>query len=209
MINEVLLVENLLNGIGIDENCMYQHCYLIAKYYLQQGYEPFAVRKKIFAWANAYKIYLDAEKLNLNQVIYKAGEDKRRLREDIIIRVSGKDLKEITDRFDNPKTRKVALAILCYAKAAADRDNCFDLSVVSFCSWLNMDYSFMLKTYLRELQSFGYIRKMKTSERKTFSWNGNVKSKSANFKLLVNFNNSGEHILVNNDIDALFEECFP
>ena len=50
---------------------------------------------------------------------------------------------------------------------------------------------------------------MKTSERKTFSWNGNVKSKSANFKLLVNFNNSGEHILVNNDIDALFEECFP
>ena len=72
-----------------------------------------------------------------------------------------------------------------------------------------MDYSFMLKTYLRELQSFGYIRKMKTSERKTFSWNGNVKSKSANFKLLVNFNNSGEHILPNNDIDALFEECFP
>lgn len=189
---------------------MYQHCYLIAKYYLQQGFDMYDIRKKIFSWATNNKIYLDSAKLNVNQIIYKAKEDKRRLREDVVIRVSAKDLKEITDRFDNSKTRKVALAILCYAKAAADRNNCFDLSILSFCSWLHMEYSFMHKSYLKELQNFEYIERIrKTPSKKVYSWNGNMKSKSSNFKLLVKFNNSGDYQLIDNDIDTLFRECFP
>ena len=188
--------------------CMYQHCYLISKYYLQQGFEPFEVRQRIFAWAKQHKIFLDAKQLNLNQIIYKANRDATRLRDDITIRISSEDLDEITARFDNMKTRKAALGILCYAKAAADQRNCFNLSLATFCNWIGIGYSYMLKKYLVELQSFGYLTKLVSGKKKTFSWDNNVKSKASTFKLLVPFNNSGEYILVNNDIDALFKECF-
>lgn len=210
MINEVLLVRNLLNGVGINKSCLYQHCYLLAKYYLQQGYEAIEVRRCIFDWACKYRIHLDATKLNVNRLIYKAESDKRRLREDVTVRISKKDINEITDRFDSLKTRKIALALLCYAKATADSDNCFDISVQSFCNWLHVDYSRMLRAYLKELQTFKYIERVsKTNSKKVYAWDGNAKSQSSNFKMLVSFNNSGEYILKNNDIESLFNECFP
>lgn len=210
LINEVLMVQDLLDGNGINKRCLYGHCYLLAKYWLQQGLEPLEVRKNIFAWACKYHLHLAADKLNVNRLIYKAESDKRRLREDVTVKVSQSDLDEITSRFDSARTRKVALAMLCYAKAAADQDNCFDLSIESFCNWLGCGRSVMYDDYLRELQVFGYIdRNEYKKTKRIFSWEKNVKSKSANFKLLVPFNNSGEYQLINNDIDALFDECFP
>lgn len=209
MINEILLVQNLLDGIGINKACLFQHCYLLAKYYLQLGYEPVDVRRNIFAWANKYNLYLSSTKININRIIFKAQEDKRRLREDVVVRVSQKDLDNIAERFDNPKTRRIALAMLCYAKVAADSANEFELSIISFCNWLGVDFSRMHRAYLKELQTFGYVERIsKTHVKKIYSWDRNVKSKAANFKLLVKFNNSGTHVLRNNDIDALFHECF-
>lgn len=210
MINEILLVENLLDGKCIDKQCLFQHCFLIAKYYLQQGKEAKEVRKLIFDWATKYRIHLDIEELNVNRLIYKAMNDKRRLREDVSIKISHNDIKEITSRFDSKKTRKVALAILCYAKAAADRDNCFNLSVTALCSWIHVDYSHTLSKTLHELSLFEYIDyNTNKQNQKTYTWGRMTRSKSSKFKLLVPIYNGGAYQLIDNDIDALFNECFP
>ncbi len=208
MINEVLLVEDLLNGKGVNERCMYQHCYLMSKYFLQQGLEPPEVREKIFAWATSQKIFLDVKEINVNQIIYRASHDKIRLRENTAVMISSHDIEEIKKRFDRPKTRKIALAILCYAKASADSDNNFDLSIVSFSNWLQLNYNSVRTTYLPELMFFGYIRKLHSSGKKIYAWDGKVKTKSSRFKLLVSFKNSGEYQLFDNNIDALYSKCF-
>lgn len=208
MVNEILLVEQLLNGNGINERCLYQHCYLLSKYYLQSGCDALQTRRLIFDWAKANKLFLDASVLNLNQVIFKAERDKRRLRDDIPVRISEQDIYEITYRFDNEKVRKVALAILCYAKASANSDDRFTLSVESFCNWVGYKHSVMYEQYLKELQKMKYIEKMKKSNKQTFSWNRNVKTKASEYKILVSIANIGKYQLHDNDIDALFAECF-
>lgn len=207
MVNEVLLVENLLQGIGVNKNCLFQHCYLMAKYYLQQGLSPFETRKKIFDWAKSQHIYLDSTTLNVNRLIYKAEGDQRRLHEDEPVRISDDDIREITDRFDTPKVRKVALALLCYAKAFSDENNQFSISITSLCNWLSLGVTQMHASYLKELEIFDYIKRVNTHV-KVYSWDGNAKSKSANLQLTVRTVNVGTHELVDNNIDALYAECF-
>lgn len=196
----------MLQGKGINKKCLYQHCYLIAKYYLQQGLSPLETRKKIFDWACKQHLYLDATSLNVNRLIYKAQDDKRRLNEESV-NISSQDIKEITDRFDTPKTRKLALALLCYAKAFADRDNIFSISIVSLSNWVNLGMTQMSTAYLKELQVFGFIEQVYPNK-KTYSWDSTVKSKSDMFVLKFKFSQSGEYTLHDNDIDKLYQECF-
>ena len=209
MINEILLVENLLNGHGINKKCLYQHCYLLAKYYLQQGYTPLETRQKIFDWACQNHLYLHQTSLNVNRLLDKASSDKRRLRGDEPVRISETDIKNITDRFDSVKARKVALALLCYAKAFADSDNQFQISIVSLCNWLRIGTTQMHTSYLKELQTFEYISRVQDADEKTiFSWDNVVKSKSGTYKLMVKFVNAGKYELHNNDIEDLYHRCF-
>lgn len=208
MIDEILLVEDLLKGKGINKKCLYQHCYLLAKYYLQKGLTQVETRAKIFEWASGNHFHLDSEVINVNQIIYKAQHDKRKLRDHTVIRISDNDIKAITARFDSKRARKAALAILCYAKACADSDNEFDLSLLSFCNWLNVEYTSFTRNILQELQMFEYIERCKAGDEQIFSWNDNVKSKASKWKILVNCDNKGGHILQDNDIDTLYEDCF-
>lgn len=208
LIDEVLLVKDLLNGTGINKKCLYQHCYLMAKYYLQRGCTFLETRQEIFDLATKYGLYLDARSLNLNQIIYKAKDDKRPLRKDMLVYISEADINRITERFNNTRTQKIALALLCYAKAAADSDNCFDISVLLFSNWIGLDHTQLYRKYLKELQTFGYIELVDKNQNKTFSRSNKIKSKSARFKLLVPFKNLGEYQLHGNDIDSLYNECF-
>lgn len=208
MINEVLLVEDLLSGKGVNERCMYQHCYLMSKYFLQQGLDPSKVREKIFSWATSQKIFLDVTEINVNQIVYRAAHDKNRLRENTIVKISSHDLEEIKKRFDRPKTRKVALALLCYAKAAANSDNEFVLSVLAFSNWLHISCNSVRTSYLPEIIFFGYLEKVSTPNKKIYAWDSKAKSKAQKFKLLVDFKNVGEYQLIDNNIDVLYDECF-
>ena len=208
MINEVLLVEDLLNGKGVNKQCMYQHCYLMSKYFLQQGLDPSEVREKIFSWATSQKIFLNVREINVNQIIYRASHDKVRLRENTAVMISSRDIEEIKKRFDNPKVRKVALAFLCYAKAAANSDNEFDVSLLAFSNWLHLSYSSVRMTYLSEIIFLGYLKKVTMSNKKIHAWDSKVRSNMQRFKFLVNFKNVGEHQLADNNIDALYAECF-
>ena len=72
---------------------------------------------------------------SVNDIIHRALTDKKKkLRENVEIKISKTDIEEIEMRFDKPKLL-VALAIL-YAKANADKNGEFCISSVALGAWV-------------------------------------------------------------------------
>lgn len=197
-------VENLLKGEGINKKCTYWNCFLLAKYYTEQGLEPFDIRKNIRAWAEKYNVELET---NLNRIIIDMPrENRRKLRDNVTVRISDTDIERISTCFDSSKSRRAALAMLCYAKAAADKDGYFYLPVAVFAGWIHQDYSYVLRHYVKEMKSMGFVESVKRSKKKRFSWE--EQKEKSNFRILVPHHNTGNYVLVDNNIDALYVECF-
>lgn len=206
MINETILVQQYLDGKNINSNCLYRTCFLLAKWYKEQGVEDkLQVRTNIFEWANKYGVYLP---LYLNACIDNAFGDERRLTENVIVRVSEEDINEIKRRFDNKKTRKVALAILCYAKTFANSKGEFRISQVSFADWVKIDPANIGRRHFKELIDYGYMSKVDGGASKHNFWNKDVKTKMNKYKIIVPIRNTGDYILEDNNIDKLYEEIF-
>lgn len=203
MINEVVEVQEYIEGKNIVKNNLFRICYLLAKYYKEKRMSHVEIRKSIFDWAKENKIYIT---YNLNNIIYQALRDKQRLKDNIIVRTNQGDIDEIKSRFDSKNTRLTALALLCYAKAYADRDKEFTLSTVSLGAWIGIDDSNLRKFYLRELLDFEYISRVENKD--NFSWNKNKSSKLIRYKINVDIHNSGNIQLDNNDIEILYNQIF-
>ena len=57
MINETLLVKQYLNGENINEGIMYRICYLLSKWYKENGINSkLEIRNNIFKTSNTIKI---------------------------------------------------------------------------------------------------------------------------------------------------------
>lgn len=204
VINEVLEIQEYLKGKNISEKHLYRICFLIAKWYKQQGLSNVEIREKIFEWGQKYKIHI---KDNVNSIIYNALNDEKPLRgNETVVKISQNDINEIIRRFDSIQCRKVALAILCHAKVSADRDNEFNISALALSNWLKINYGNMCSRYFKEMIDFEYIQKVCGSP--TFTWNKNTKSTTLRLKLLVPVKNDGEFVLNGNDIDGLYNDVF-
>lgn len=204
VINEVLEIQEYLKGKNISEKHLYRICFLIAKWYKQQGLSNVEIREKIFEWGQKYKIHI---KDNVNSIIYNVLNDEKPLRgNETVVKISRNDINEIIRRFDNEKVRKIALAILCYAKVSADRNGEFNISALSLSNWLKINYGNMCSRYFKEMIDFEYIQKVCGSS--TFTWNKNTKSTTLRLKLLVPVENDGEFVLNGNDIDGLYNDVF-
>jgi hypothetical protein len=177
---------------------------MLAKWYKQQGMSHMDIRQSIFNWGKKYNIFITC---NVNSIIYQALDDKTRLRDDIEIHISENDIKEITERFDSKNCRLMALAILCYAKCTANRDNEFNLSLLALSNWIGIDYNNLLKRHLPELVDFNYISRVDNNN-KTYSWNKEVKNKSTALKIQVSVKNEGIYKLKDNNIRQLYLDIF-
>ena len=58
MINEILEVQEYLDGKNINKKCLYRTCFMLAKWYKQQGLSNVEIREKIFEWGKKYNIYI-------------------------------------------------------------------------------------------------------------------------------------------------------
>lgn len=204
MINEVVEVMDYLSGKNISKNNIYRMCYLIAKWFKAMGLEPVKIRERIFEWANENGLYI---KQSVNDIIHRALTDKKKLRENVEIKISKTDIEEIEMRFDKPKTKLVALAILCYAKANADKNGEFCISSVALGAWLDIHSSNIRRNYLRELVEFGYISKVSTPKG-TFNWSHSDEENYSKYRIEVSVRNCGAFVLQNNDIKKLHKEAF-
>lgn len=203
MINETLIVKRYLEGKDIDADLTYRSCFLLTKWYRENGVEnKFEIRKRIFHWASDNGIYIN---INVNDCIDKAIKNERRLTSDNPIRISKADIQEIKDRFDNRNTRLVALGMLCYAKQFANQNSEFSLPIIAFSKWIGIAYNHLSSRYIPELIDYEYVSK---KEQPTFSWRGVTKSRSPVFKIKVPIVNEGEWVIENNDIRKLFNDIF-
>jgi hypothetical protein len=203
LINEVLEVQGYLNGNHITEKNLYRICYMLAKWFKEQGLSHIDIRQSIFNWGNKYGVFI---KYNVNKIIYQSLEDKQRLKDNVIVKINQKDIDEINKRFDSKNTKLVALAILCYAKAYADRDRDFNISSVALGAWLGIDSNNLRRIYLQELIDFGYINKTQNPQN-SFPWNNN-KSKFSKYHINVEIHNSGNFQLMDNNITELYNQIF-
>lgn len=203
MINEVLEVQEYLNGKNITDKNLYRICYMLAKWFKEQGKSHIEIRQSIFQWGKINNVFI---KYNVNNIIYQALEDKRRLKENVIIKINNNDIFEITKRFDSKNCKLVALAILCYAKCYANRDNEFIISATALSNWLHINHGNLCGKYIPELIDFGFVTKVYSE--KTYSWNKNIKSKSLCLRLEIKFSNSGDFQLRDNLIEDLYNEIF-
>ena len=192
-----------INGNDISKNNLYRICYLMIKWYKEDGLSKFEIRQKIYDWAEE-KFYI---KYNVNDIIDRVFDSKLPGLKSMIVKINKQDIKNINKRFDNKTTKFVALAMLCYAKAHANRDGEFNISSVSMSSWLNMNRKTLRHKYIKELVEYEYLTEVAKPENNK-KWANVYEEQSIRYKINVQLHNSGEVVLENNDIRILFDELF-
>ena len=209
MINEIQKAEELLKGIPFKKEYFFSAYCILIKYFKGLKLTPLETRIKILDWEKEFghKRYFE-----LDEVILKFYDDNVHARGNIKINISEQDIDEIKLRFDNKNQRKLAFAMLCYAKAVADKHGCFYISYAELYEWIGIAHTHIQNRYLQTIIKFDYIERVKT-KKSTFTWdkdkNKNYYQKSK-FKIKVDFSNNfeGKWILQNNDILKLFDEIF-
>lgn len=203
MIDEVLEVQEYLEGKNIDKKHLYRICFLLAKYYKEQGKEHKDIRAAIFAWGKKYSVYITYD---VNKIIYSAFADKTPLVGGVDVSVSQKDVELIRQWFDNETTRLVALAVLCYAKSRKAGTKEFPISFKELGVWLQITESMVNTRYIKELCDFGYVQR--GGVRSPYSWDKSNKFKLSHLRLMHSYSQSGEYHLKGNDIRGLYREIF-
>lgn len=205
MIDEIIEVKQLLNSNEIKEKGIYRKLYLLAKWYSLQEYSYLEIKDLLNKWCQDKHILC---KYNLNDIILQAAQDKIKLRENVTVKISEEDVKEIKRRFDTKNTKLLALALLCYAKACADKDKTFSVSLSAVAQWTGINYSRIISNYFPQLVKFEYIEKNKSISH--YSWDSKNKHpySKTNLKFLCNTANNGKYELKENNINELYSVIF-
>lgn len=204
MINEKIEVEGYLDGQNIYKNeCTFRMCYLMARYYNEQGFSPLEVRKKIFDWGRKYGIYIVH---NVNDIIKIAATKNEPLCTTDVY-VNQNDIKEIEDRFSRKNAKLCALAILLLTKAYGDENGIVTFSQIDFAKWVGILQP-NVSTIFDELEFLDYVERVRLDEESIFVWNGRVMNKNVKYRLKVPYINEGDFVLKDNQIRELYDEIF-
>lgn len=199
LINELVEVQEYLNGKNIDQRFSYRICYMLASYYRDQGLSHQAIRERIFEWGSKYKCFFD---FKVNSVIYRVFEDNTPLRGECKCFINENDIREIRNRFDSKNTRMVALALLAYGKVCANKNGECDLSLYGLARWLGIDYSNLSSRHFREVIDFGLVSRVDTKH----SWTKSTRQKMIRIRYNVPLINEGADEVVNNNVVAIFNK---
>ena len=154
-------------------------------------------------------------KYDVNSIVSRVFNAKDSTLKSPVVKINKQDVAEIKKRFDNKKVRFTALTFLCYAKAYADKNGEFRLSSVGLSAWLGINRKTLRNRYIKELIDFDYLIKVerhKNNPKWSMAYNSKIDqpydSQATKYKLNVVLHNSGDHILINNNIWILFSELF-
>lgn len=209
MIDEVLEVKQYLAGDPVSERGRYRAAYQLARWYTQEGYDFKTTRNKIFEWARATNNYL---KYNVNDIVTAARNHNERLKDNVTVRISESDVNEIVRLFDNMNTRKLALALLCYAKVYANKDGEFSVSMSAISEWIGVVKQNVSQRHLPELVTLEYIERVSDNSPVAY-WHRKKKNythkyKTTRLRINASLYNAGKFELHDNDIDKLFDQIF-
>lgn len=199
MINELIEVQEYLDGKNIDQRFSYRICYMLACYYRDQGLSHQAIRDKIFEWGSKYKCFFD---FKVNSVIYRVFEENTPLRGESPCYINEGDIEEIRRRFDSKNTRMVALALLAYGKVCANKNGECDLSLYGLSRWLGIDYANLSSRHFKEVVDFGLITRIDTKQ----SWNKGTRQKMIRIRFNVPLINKGDDPVIDNNVVVIFNK---
>lgn len=141
----------------------------------------------------------------MNPIATKVIEQNMKLEGESPVYINQDDIEEIKNRFDTYYERKIALAIICYAKAYAV-DGKFKLSQGMFANWLGMNPR-TIRKYLNTMATLEFLYQSENGD--VNSWYQKyVVSELNTFEIGLPLINEGEFKLIDNDIEKLYEEIF-
>ena len=205
MIDEVAEVKQYLAGKSPEEKKrLYRACYMIAKYLKEDGMSPVDAVSFIDKWLSDS----GHGKINLLQCVNAAYMNENKLKHGRHVYISDDDVQAIIKHAPMDTDRRVALALLCNAKAFADKKGVFQASTEAIASWLGMNGANIRNRSIRRLCGWGYIDKIDTYKGKAAGRFSKYSRFASCFKLLVPWKNTNGVELINNDIDSLYSALF-
>ena len=204
MVNEVYEAQQYLAGENINRTNLYRICYLLISLFKNQGYKRTEIRDMVFAWGSKNKITVEYD---VNSIINRVFDIDNLSLSAPIIKINKQDIYAINKLFDNEKVRLVALAILCYAKAHANKKGEFYVSSVGLGAWLGINRKTLRSRYIKELIDFEYLVEVEKYKNNN-KWNDSYDKQSTKYRLNTSLHNSGEFVLRDNDVRKLFSEVF-
>ena len=203
MVDERYEAQQYLEGKNISIPNLYRIFTLLAKWFNEQNLSCVEIRDHIKCWAKNNKIFTNYD---LNVIITSVfGKSKNSKLRSPIIKINETDINMINSKFDNGKTKLVALAILCFAKANCNRKGEFVISTVGLSAWTGVNRSRLSSRYLKELINFKFISVVEKRVNNKDRPNGN---QGIRFIMNHKLHNSGCTALEENNIEKLFSELF-
>ena len=207
MVDEVYEAIQYIEGKNIVLSNLYRVCLQMVRWYKDNGeLSRIEIREKIlYDWAAKLKIDV---RYNLNDIINRVfdSNDFGELKSPVV-KVNNQDVDRIKRSFDNGKTKLVALAILCYAKAHGNKNGEFTMSAVNLSAWLGINRKTLTKKYIKELIDFNYLA-IVAKPANNSKWKKAHAEQSTRYVINAPVHNSGNFELKNNEIEILFSEVF-
>jgi hypothetical protein len=205
LVNEVHEVKQYLEGKNIVLNNLYRICYLMVCYHKEKGLKKIEVRETLFEWGKVNHVFI---KYNVNNIINRVFDSDTAIKlKSPSVKINKQDLMEIMKRFDDNKTKLVALAMLCYAKAHADKMGEFNISSVGLGAWLGINRKALRNKYIKELIEYEYLLEV-SKPQNSVRWTQAYDAQSTRYKINAPLHNIGDYVLVDNGIEKLFSDIF-
>lgn len=205
MIDEVAEVKQYLNGEHLEhKRNYYRACYLVTRYYKQLGMNEEQTFLEVAKWVRQFGLKLD---FSLAGCVSAAYVNQHMLRSGVTVWISQEDADNIRLYSANRQDRRVALALLCCAKAYANEDGEFCASSCALATWLGMDSSNLRSRHIDRLERLGYLKRIGRMDT-MHGWQKNYWRNSYRFRILVPYHQDGKWKLVANDIRTLYEQVF-
>lgn len=205
MIDEIAETEKYMSGKPPeDRQKLYRACYMISKYLKEDGKSPVDAVSFLKDWTSER----GPGKVNILQCVNAAYMNDNKLRRGRKVAISPEDVEAIIEHSPTDNDRKVALALLCNAKAFADKKGVFQASTEAIGNWVGMSGANVRGRNIKRLCEWQYIEKIDTDKGKASGRFSKYHRTSSCFKLLVPWKNSGGVELVDNDIDSLYDALF-
>lgn len=205
MIDEVAEVKEYLDGNKLDnKQIYYRACWMVAKYYKKLGLEESDCFIKVAEWVRKYDLKFN---FSLAGCVASSYTNARDLRCGTTVRISQNDANTIRMYSINKQDRRVALALMCCAKAYAGEDGSFGASSCALASWLGVDDANVRGRIIPRLVKIGFAEKLESADTMR-GWQKNYYRNAYRFRLKVPYDQDGEWELQRNDIRTLYEQVF-
>lgn len=208
MIDERLLAQDLLDGVGVSKWCVPEHCRVLVTFWREvEHLSALQIRNNLIQWLDEHGLRLDARH-NVNTIIMDVIREHAVCRQCPLVPISELDLHQITARFEDTNLWMLALAITCYAKATADEDGVFLVSIPCLANWIGRGKSTVYKQ-LETLREYRFVEKPYAYPEKIRSEDSKRVWVKGLYRFIPPINRKPmDYMLMDNDIQRLFEDCF-